>query len=415
MKLLMLCNNAPGVVRGHISGTDAGGINWVDHVLSGLRQQGVTVQILFRGSGGEGALDDRCSYASFEEAPPYRYRPELEERFREEIRRFQPDVIHSWGVEYDHALAMVNAAQKEGMLPHTVASIQGLCGFLAEHYTDGIPKKTAGSWTFRDLVRRDNILCQQEKFVLRGKLEAQAVGTLRHIIGRTRWDREKTGIWNPEREYHFCNETLREPFYEGLWDYESCRRHRIFASSCSYPIKGFHYLLEALPRVLERYPDATVSVTGRSFLDGSFRGKLRRNSYEAYLAALARRYHLEDKILFLGDLDAGRMKQTFLDANVFVLSSAMENSPNALGEAMVLGVPCVAADVGGVRDMLDGEQEGFVYPAGDVDALAEHIRAVFAMEERAAAMGREARNHALQTHDPEKNLRDLMEIYEKIM
>ena len=415
MKLLMLCNNAPGVVRGHISGTNSGGINWVDHVLSGLRQQGVTIRILFRGTGGEGALDDRCSYASFEEEVPYVYRPELEERFREEIRNFRPDVIHSWGVEYDHALAMVNAAEKEGMLPHMAASIQGLCGFLAEHYLDGIPQKVAESWTFRDLVRKDNILRQQEKFVLRGKLEAQAVGKLGHIIGRTRWDYEKTGIWNPGREYHFCNETLREPFYEGVWEYGSCCKHRIFASSCSYPIKGFHYLLEALPKVLEKYPDATVSVTGRSFLDSSMKGKLRRNSYEAYLASLVRRYHLEDKVLFLGDLSAVQMKQAFLDANVFVLSSTMENSPNVLGEAMVLGVPCVASDVGGVRDMLEGDKEGFVYSSGDVDALAEHIMAVFAMEEKAAAMGLEARSHALQTHDPEKNLRDLMKIYETLM
>ena len=38
-------------------------------------------------------------------------RPQFVEKFREEIRSFQPDVIHSWGVEYDHALAMVNAAE----------------------------------------------------------------------------------------------------------------------------------------------------------------------------------------------------------------------------------------------------------------------------------------------------------------
>ena len=166
---------------------------------------------------------------------------------------------------------------------------------------------------------------------------------------------------------------------------------------------------------MEKYPDTTVSVTGRSFLDCSFKGKLRRNSYEAYLAALAKRYHLEDKLLFLGDLNARQMKQAFLDANVFVLSSAMENSPNALGEAMVLGLPCIASDVGGVRDMLDGEKEGYVFDSGDVDVLAEHIMAVFAMEEKAAEMGLEARNHALRTHAPEKNLRDLMKIYERLM
>ena len=101
MKLLWLCNSAPGVVRSHIAGKPVSAVNWVDHVLSGLRSRGMTVRILFRGSGGAGTMEDGCSYASFPAEIPYVYRPELEETFRKELRSFQPDVIHSWGVEYD--------------------------------------------------------------------------------------------------------------------------------------------------------------------------------------------------------------------------------------------------------------------------------------------------------------------------
>ena len=108
------------------------------------------------------------------------------------------------------------------------------------------------------------------------------------------------------------------------------------------------------------------------------------------------------------------MKQAFLNANVFVLPSTMENSPNSLGEAMVLGVPSVAADVGGVRNLMEDGREGRIYASGDVPALAEHILQLFAREEAAARLGENARAHALQTHDPEKNLRDLMDIYYEI-
>ena len=173
MKLLWLCNNAPGVVRAHISGKPASAVNWVDHVLADLRQQGLVLRILYRGMADSGVIDETCSYASFGEELPYVYRPELVETFRQEIRSFAPDVIHSWGVEYNHALAMVNAAEAEGMLDRTVASIQGLCGFIAEHYTDGLPETVVNHSTFRDFVRKDNIRQQQEKFFLRGKLEAQ--------------------------------------------------------------------------------------------------------------------------------------------------------------------------------------------------------------------------------------------------
>lgn len=414
MKLLWLCNNAPGAVRSHISGKQSGGVNWVDHVLSGLRSQGFAVRVLYRGTGEPGVIDETCSYAAISETPAHIYVPELETRFREEIRAFKPDVIHSWGVEYHHALAMVNAAEAEGMLDHTVASIQGLCRFLAEHYTDGIPEQVQKSVTFRDLLRKDNILQQREKFVLRGKLEVQALGKLRHVIGRTDWDHSHALALNPAINYHFCNETLRETFYEGLWNYDYCRKHSVFASSCSYPIKGFHYLLEAFSQVVKTYPDATLSVTGRSFLARDFKGKLRQGSYEKYLARLAKKYRLEDKILFLGDLSAEKMKQAFLRANVFALPSTMENSPNVLGEAMVLGVPSVAADVGGVRNLMNGETEGIVYRAGHAEALAEGILQLFALQDQAEVLGENARNHALQTHDPEKNLRNLIKIYETI-
>ena len=414
MKLLWLCNNAPGVVRAHISGKEMSGVNWVDHVLSGLRSRGFTVRVLYRGTGEPGNIDETCSYAAISETPAHIYVPELEEKFREEIRSFQPDVIHSWGVEYHHALAMVNAAEAEGKLNHMVASIQGLCRFLAEHYTDGLPEKVCRDTTFRDYLRKDNILQQQEKFVLRGQLETRAMEKLQHVIGRTDWDRAKAMSIHPDITYHFCNETLRENFYDGHWDYSKCKRHSVFASSCSYPIKGFHYLLEAFSQVVQEYPDATLSVTGRSFFASDFKSRLRQGSYEKYLAKLAKKYRLEEKIQFLGDLSAQEMKQAFLDANVFALTSTMENSPNSLGEAMVLGVPSVAADVGGVRNLMCHDSEGFVYAPGDVQQLAEDIMALFALEDRAAALGENARAHALKTHDPEKNLQDLICIYQQI-
>lgn len=124
----------------------------------------------------------------------------------------------------------------------------------------------------------------------------------RHIIGRTDWDLACVRRINPEAKYHFCNETLRQPFYQGTWRYESCRKHRIFASSCAYPVKGFHYLLEAFGQIVKTYPDATLAVPGKSFLTAN---RLRRTNYQKYLADLAEQYGVEDKIDFWA-VSAGR-------------------------------------------------------------------------------------------------------------
>lgn len=412
MKLLWLCNMVPGAVKKAITGKDGNGL-WVDHVLSDLRQQDNLIIRIFCPYTEEvtGELDANCSYRTFLTKLPHQYLPELENRFRRELEEFEPDVIHSWGVEYAHTLAMVNAAEKTGYLDRVAVSIQGLCSYISGHYSEGIPFTVQHSTTFRDFLRKDNIAQQQKKFVLRGELEKQTLCKVKHIIGRTHWDKACTAAIHPEAEYHHCGETLRGPFYQDQWQYGQCRKYRIFVSSCSYPVKGFHYLLEAFAEVVQSHPDAAIAVPGSSFLNVN---PLRQNSYQKYLAMLARKYGLENRIEFLGKLDAEGMKEQLLQSNVFVLPSTIENSPNSLGEAMILGVPCVAADVGGVTTMMTHNREGYVYQSTAPYMLAHYIKTVFAMEEAAAGMGREARKHALVTHDPEKNLQDLLNIYHQI-
>lgn len=412
MKVLWLCNMMPGVVKQAITGKEGNGL-WVDHVLHDLRKQAdLEIRVLCPGTPHQiGALDASCSYSTFRTKAPYTYLPEVESQFRQELKAYQPDVIHIWGTEYAHTLAMVNAAEQEAMVNRVVVSIQGLCSIYAGHYAEGVPQSVIRGKTLRDLLRQDDIPRQQKKFALRGKLEVQALRKVSHVIGRTVWDKACTNQINPQAAYHFCNETLRMAFFDHQWDFSSCTRYNIFASSCVYPVKGFHYLLEAFAEVVKAYPDATLSVPGKSYLTVS---PLRCSSYQKYLAKLTRQYGLEDKIEFLGSLSAEGMKDAYLKANVFVLPSTIENSPNSLGEAMLLGVPCVAADVGGVTTMMTHETEGFVYQSTAPYMLAHYIKNVFAMGERAAAMGQAARAHARKTHDPETNLRDLLGIYEEI-
>ena len=81
---------------------------------------------------------------------------------------------------------------------------------------------------------------------------------------------------------------------------------------------------------------------------------------------------------------------------------------------MLLGVPAVAADVGGVRNLMNRETEGVIYPSGNVQMLTEGIIHLFALEDRAAELGKTAGYHARKTHDPEKNLQDLICIYKEI-
>ena len=413
MKLMWVCNMMPSAVRKAATGKE-GSANWLDHALSDLREQGMNIRILCRGENQRGSLDDNCSFAAFRDREPYRYLPEVEAFFLEELKTYRPDVIHIWGTEYAHTLAMMNAAEKLGMEQRCVISIQGLCSVYARHYAEGVPVPVQRQYTLHDLLKRENILGQQRVYEKRGALEVQALQKARHVIGRTPWDMACAEMLAPKAQYHFCNETLREPFYEGQWSYGECRKHRIFASSCVYPVKGFHYLLEALAEIIKEYPDATLAVPGKNFLRLDRKGLLHQDNYHKYLKKLAEQYGLSDKIEFMGKLSPEGMKEQFLKAHVFALPSTIENSPNSLGEAMLLGTPCVAADVGGVTTMLASGKEGLTYQSTAPYMLASCIKQVFAMEEKAEAMGAAASAHARKTHDPGKNLEDLLGIYREI-
>lgn len=416
MKLLWLCNMAPSAVKSQMTGKPASNGLWIDSVLSGiLYRKDIQLHILCRYREDlSGQLDNTCSYTTFTEKFPYPYLPTLEDRFSRELAAFKPDVIHIWGTEYGHSLAMVNAAQKAGYLERVVISIQGLCSVIARHYAEGVPFQVQRSYTVRDLLRKDNILQQSKKFALRGELEVNALKKVHHIIGRTHWDEGCTKHIHPEAKYYCCNETLRETFYTDYWNPQSCTKHRIFASGASYPVKGFHYLLTAFAQVLETYPDATLAVPGKSPIARTIKEKLRQSSYQKYLEELLHRYHLENKVEFLGSLSAEQMKAAYLEANVFVLPSTIENSPNSLGEAMLLGVPCVAADVGGVTTMMVHNREGYVYQSTAPYMLAHYIQKVFERKDCAETMGEAARSHAQVTHDPQKNLTDLLAIYQEV-
>ena len=388
----------------------AGG--WLVSVCDGLLTDPQNNLILCYRTTGEHReiTDGRLTAWSFLQ-DPLLYSPELEQDFTELLRRAQPDVIHIWGTEFPFTLALLNAAEREHMLGRAVVSIQGLTSVYALHYTAELPEHVVNGATFRDLVRRDNISQQQKKYALRGELEEAALKKAEHVIGRTNWDYACTREVNPNAEYHFCNETLRPAFYEGRWTLDACERHSIFVSQGNYPIKGLHMALEALALVKQEFPDAKLYTTGADPREKRIQAVLRRQSYARYLARRIRALGLEKDVFFLGTLNADGMKERYLRAHIALNPSSIENSSNAIGEAMLLGTPVVASAVGGTPDIVKNCGEGLLYPFSRPDLMAEAIKCVFRDGAFAQRLSKAAQQTARRRHDAGANLRRLNEIY----
>ena len=328
------------------------------------------------------------------------------------LEEFRPDIIHIHGTEFQYHWYFAKAATDLGLQDRLLVSIQGLVSIYAQHQRVGLPQGIVYAFTPREIVGKKNILCGIKNFHRRGVYEENTIKLTKHIMGRTTWDRACTYRINPNAQYHIGNETLRECFYSGEWNPTSCVMHRIFISQATYPVKGFHLFIEALKDIKRFYPDVTVHVSGT---DLSKSDRLNGSSYGLYILKLLDKYNLRSSIYFCGGLNAEQVKEEMLKANVFVSPSTIENSPNSVGEAMLLGVPIVASNVGGVSDLIKDKEEGFLYQSDAPYMLAYYVMQVFSDCNKAKNMGEKARKHAQVTHSYNKNLRELLQTYENII
>jgi glycosyltransferase involved in cell wall biosynthesis len=140
--------------------------------------------------------------------------------------------------------------------------------------------------------------------------------------------------------------------------------------------KGVEVLLDALPKIIARYPDARV------LFAGPFEQVLGEEAYAQRLAPLFAQY--KHNWTFLGTLNQRELATFFKACDVITVPSL--NSTESFGlvqvEAMLLGTPSVASNLPGVRQPPTQTGMGLVVPIGDSDALADALLTIIADPQR---------------------------------
>lgn len=341
-----------------------------------------------------------------------KYNKALSLRWLTVVKEHEFDVIHIHGTEYTHGLALMKALPQENY----VISIQGLVSICARYYYAGISlSDIIKNTTFRDMVK-GGIIRNQISFKHRGKLENEYLLSSRHIIGRTKWDRTHCMKINPELVYHFCNETLRDSFYKsGIRNFDGVQRHSVFISQGSLPIKGLHMILKALPIIKRSYPDCMVYIAGRDITETeSLKLRLKLSGYGKYIKRLIAKLNISNSVIFVGPLNEQQMAEKYAKSHVFVCPSSIENSPNSLGEAQIIGTPVVASYAGGIPDMAEHEKSALLYRFEEYEMLADSVVRIFGDDKLALRLSENGRIAALKRHDPTANAKALLNIYRKI-
>lgn len=419
MKVLWIVNSLlPEIAAAcNLNGTSHSG--WLSGILNGLKTYKKDLDIIiafpFNGKKLEGIIQD-IRFVSFFENRNYGKHKRTTIELENIISIENPDIIHIFGTEYPHALEAVTCAEKINKLDYTLISIQGLISKCAEHYYADLPFNVIHKYTLRDFIKRDNIFHQRKKFAKRGQFEIAALKKVKHIIGRTEWDKACALQINDKVNYHVCNETLRGDFYYGTWDLDTCEPYSVFVTQCGYPLKAFHVILKAFADIVKKYPMARLYTTGENIAKkNSVKNVKHKTYYDVYLKKLIDKYNLQNNITFLGELNAEEMKKRLLASNVFVLPSSLENSSNSLGEALSLGVPSIASDVGGVKSFIKHGENGFIYPFDEPYMLTNYIDKIFSEKELAKRLSLNAQTSAKQIFDIKTNAETLFAIYTELL
>jgi glycosyltransferase involved in cell wall biosynthesis len=373
MKILLNVNVTPNIIRSLENKTQNTFGGWVDLNIEIFRSLGYEIGVIYPNEKKEAEFIIKDNIKFF----PLRQKRRLnlllsfyDSDINNIINIFNPDLVFLEGTELTNTYRIARALKTGYLL-----SMQGNLESVYKTYNGGLTLSslfnTAGfigilTWLGLSYVKYLVIWpkIKYEKFVL---YNASA------YIGRTEWDYELVPK-SKKNLYYKIERPLRLPFYSDSWVFENCKKYRIFFGNGKISYKGLHDVINAVKILKEKYSDIEVIVAA-----GYDNSKWPFNliKYNYYIKYIIKKYSLEENVKLVGEINDNDIKKLMLSSNVFVLSSYIENSPNTLAEAMMLGLPSVVTSVGGVSSMTKDNISSCFYSPGDIDALVFLIKRIF--------------------------------------
>jgi len=315
------------------------------------------------------------------------------------VEQVDPDLIHLHGAEDGYGLALLDSG-----IPR-VLSVQGSPTSILPLYVRGFDRYYVASQSVLELLRGTGAIHHHLNLAARARAERAIMASMRNVIGRTDWDRRLCAVLAPHAVYHHCDEPMRLPFHESRWSRSGAVPQRILALVGQYPWKGVGTMLRGFAEYLEQSPGAELVLVG--LVNGSDHERAARRHVKSV--------GLGHSVRLTGEINAEQLVEELLECSVFVNPSHIENGSNALSEAMMLGVPCVATATGGMLTTTQYGRGALLVQDGDAEALAGALLEMDRNPETASAIADEGFRIARARHDRQTILNQLVSIYSEIL
>jgi glycosyltransferase involved in cell wall biosynthesis len=416
MKVLWFINS-PSLASDYLN-LKSNAAGWIESLQKEIiKNKGVELGVAFPfGTEGENRFEiENTKYFSF----PYpkierdllgfwdrwMHRIETEDSLKYYLRivnEFNPDIIHIFGTESPYGL----------MIPlvkvPTIIQIQGNLTVYVKKWFSGIDNYDIISHSnLKTIIKAYGLWHLSFLFKKRALREQLIMKNCSYFIGRTDWDRRVTRVLSPGSKYFHCDELLRSDFHNSKRWINPDNKRKILVSTLSpMSYKGIETILESAHLLKQnKLIDIEWHVVG---ITGN----------EEIIQIIEKTYKLkfaDQGVKFLGNLNPNPLVEELLGADCYIHPSHIENSPNSVCEAMLIGIPVIATYAGGTPSLITNEVEGLLVQDGDPYSLSGAIVELCNNEKLKETISVNASKKALKRHDPEIVISDLLLIYDSVL
>jgi glycosyltransferase involved in cell wall biosynthesis len=314
--------------------------------------------------------------------------------FSDIINDFKPDIIHIWGSEAPFGLIYSCTT-----IP-IVLHIQGIIipcnnAYLPPFVSYRSYLNSSLSLKYRldkylEKIRWKS-LAYREKLIFWG---------IKNYMGRTDWDCRVTHILNPNSNYYHVDEILRDIFY--LPANRIIPQKLTIITTISQPLyKGFDLVLK------------TANLL-KNQLGLDFEWICYGNINPSFIEKVVGITHEQVNIMLKGVASAEQLRDAEICATLYFHSSYIDNSPNSICEAQMLGLPIVSTNVGGIPSLVDHGVDGFLFPSNDPYQAAYFIEKLFLNPDLNNQMGEKGKQKAVCRHDRNRVREQILNVYKSV-
>lgn len=319
------------------------------------------------------------------------------------IKQFQPDLIHVFGTETPFGLLA-----KDINIP-VLIHVQGILNpYVVKWFPAGYGvRDLIRSTSFIKLAFLSGYLGDYFRYLNLARREKSIFMMVEHYTGRTDWDRRLVRMMSGSSNYYHCDEVLRPLFYERLWaKKEPTDVYEIISVVNPNTYKGIETIIETVV-LLQSFTRKKIvwTVAGVSPKSDVLKMFLRKSG--VVLSNL--------NIKFEGPVPETLLIEMLVRSDLFVHPSHIDNSPNSVCEAMLIGMPIISTNVGGIQSLLTNEVEGILVQDGEPYGMASAVFHLMEEPEKARTLGNAARRRAIVRHNPDKIAERTFEIYREVL